>query len=285
MSTNYVNRITGTNGTTYDIAEGVDTRVFTGTCSTAADTAAKVVTLDDATNFSLTEGVKVAVTFTYACNGTIASLNVNSTGAKTITFMGLTLQTRWTSGETVIFTYNGSYWVMSSSSGALQWAIDSATDSKVTQNYSTSSSNFPVLFSQTAGTSSTASRGDVGAYLNNSIYATPSTGTLTVNYLNIGTQINDLFKVTTAAFTASGSVSAHSYISAENKTIPTASRVSGYNLVGIVGVGTSNYRIYPSSCYVVNNTTVYLGFANGTASSASAPTLTLYLLWMKASAA
>ena len=47
MSTNYINKITDTAGTTHDIQEGVDTRLFRATCSTAAGTAAKVATLDD----------------------------------------------------------------------------------------------------------------------------------------------------------------------------------------------------------------------------------------------
>lgn len=120
MSVNYITQITDTSGTTHDISEGVDTRIFRATCSTAAATTAKVATLDDSTNFSLTAGVKVAVTFTYGNSATTPTLNVNSSGAKTIaipssetaytTGNGTTYNT-WGAYETVLFTYTGTYWI------------------------------------------------------------------------------------------------------------------------------------------------------------------------------
>lgn len=120
MSTNYITKITGTDNVTYDINEGVDTRIFRATCSTAADTAAKVATLDDATNYSLAAGVRVAVTFTYGNSATTPTLNINNGGAKTIvtptsvtalTSGNGTTYNTWGAYETVIFTYNGTYWV------------------------------------------------------------------------------------------------------------------------------------------------------------------------------
>lgn len=85
-TTNYITGLNGTDNTTYYLNEGVDTRFFRGTCSTAKGTAAKTVTLDDSTNFSLTAGVKIAITFINGSDvhSTAASLNVNSTGAKTV---------------------------------------------------------------------------------------------------------------------------------------------------------------------------------------------------------
>lgn len=120
MSTNYIDKITDTAGTTHDIAEGVDTRLFRATCSTAAGTAAKVATLDDATNYTLAAGVRVAVTFTYGNSAATPTLNVNSGGAKTIvtptavatlTSGNGTTYNTWGPYETVVFTYNGTYWV------------------------------------------------------------------------------------------------------------------------------------------------------------------------------
>lgn len=61
---------------------------------------------------------------------------------------------------------------------------DSNTDTKVTQAYSTANNSYPVLFSATAGVSSTSSRGATTAILNNAIYANPSTGDLQVTKLN-----------------------------------------------------------------------------------------------------
>jgi len=127
MSTNYIDQITDTAGTTHDISEGDSTRIFRATCATAAATAAKVATLQTSDrNFSLTAGVRVAVTFQYGNSATTPTLNVNSTGAKNIvvssevnnitTGNGTTFNT-WGAYETIIFTYNGSYWKNNSGSG------------------------------------------------------------------------------------------------------------------------------------------------------------------------
>lgn len=93
--------------------------IYTGLCTTAASTAAKVVTLDDTTGFSLTAGVRVAVTFQYGNSATTPTLNVNNSGAKNIVIplsataftsgSGTTYNT-WGPYETIIFTYTGSSW-------------------------------------------------------------------------------------------------------------------------------------------------------------------------------
>ena len=95
------------------------TKIYTASCATAAVTAAKVATLDDATNFSLTAGVMVAVRFTYGNSAASPTLNVNSSGAKSIaipinesayvTGNGTSYNT-WGARETILFTYTGTYW-------------------------------------------------------------------------------------------------------------------------------------------------------------------------------
>ena len=60
------------------------TNVAYGTCSTAAATAAKVVTLSGNTNWKLTVGSIVTVTYTYTNTAVNPTLNVNGTGAKSI---------------------------------------------------------------------------------------------------------------------------------------------------------------------------------------------------------
>lgn len=129
MSTNYIDQITDTASTpvTHDIQEATDIRIFRATCGTGASTAAKVATLQDNKNFSLTTGVRVAVTFTYGNSAGSPTLRVDgsSTGtAKYIAFPdasnskssgnGATYNT-WGPSETVIFTYDGNYWVNSGS--------------------------------------------------------------------------------------------------------------------------------------------------------------------------
>lgn len=138
MSTNYIDQITDTAGTTHDISEGDSTRIFRATCSTGATTAAKVATLQTSDrNFSLTTGVRVAVTFSSGNSATTnLTLNVNSTGAKNIyyrtaisTAQAVNELCVWGANETVIFTYNGSSWLMMGSSLALYNAYNKAASS------------------------------------------------------------------------------------------------------------------------------------------------------------
>lgn len=90
-----------------------------GTSSTAATTAAKTSSI---TNFILTQGARVSITFTYAntyVEGAL-TLNVNSTGAKTIYFnnaaTSATNNLTWEAGETLTFIYSGSYYFFVSKS-------------------------------------------------------------------------------------------------------------------------------------------------------------------------
>ena len=83
-----------------------------GTCSTAASTAAKVVTCS---GFTLVTGSTIAVYMTndqtYA--GQI-TLNVNSTGAKNVydngQYMGASTRCAWEGGQVMIFVYDGTVW-------------------------------------------------------------------------------------------------------------------------------------------------------------------------------
>lgn len=102
-------------------------RVFTGTCTTAAGTAAKTVNVGD--GFELEDGVKVRVYMNTANSNTAPTLNVNSTGAKSIVIAGPTA----TSNEALSnatsgffkrngwfeFTYAASY-----GSGSGRWVMD-----------------------------------------------------------------------------------------------------------------------------------------------------------------
>ena len=85
-------------------------------CSTAAGTAAKTATLS---NFQLKTGSTVHVTFTNANSVANPTLNINSTGAKTIRWnnANVTAATSpWAAGECVTFVYDGTYWVVSGQS-------------------------------------------------------------------------------------------------------------------------------------------------------------------------
>lgn len=175
MSTNYIDQITDTAGTTHDISEGDSTRIFRATCATAAGTAAKVATLQTSNrNFSLATGVRVAVTFTYGNSAATPTLRVDgsSTGtAKTIavatsataktTGNGTTYNT-WGPYETVLFTYDGTYWVNEGSSLSIYNAYNyNNLSNKPT--IPTLPSNIVNTITTTAGTHTaiTSQKGDV----------------------------------------------------------------------------------------------------------------------------
>lgn len=82
-----------------------------GTSSTAAGTAAKVVTCAD---FALETGAIIAVLFTTANTAATPTLNVNSTGAKTIyvgsgTVNSTTNVLKWSANTILVFMYDGTY--------------------------------------------------------------------------------------------------------------------------------------------------------------------------------
>ena len=107
-ATYFNNQLTAQDGISTD-----NLRFLRFTCSTAAATTAKVVSMSNtATTFSLTSGQIIEVTFTYA-NSAACTLNVDGTGAKTCyRAQGATKTAapNWSAGDVVRFQYDGSYW-------------------------------------------------------------------------------------------------------------------------------------------------------------------------------
>lgn len=101
----------GSTGAKGDPGEKGDPGLIYATCATAAATAAKVATCS---GFTLTTGAVVAVKFTYANTAASPTLNVNSTGAKSIAAYGTTALpiNAWAAGATVVFVYDGSQWII-----------------------------------------------------------------------------------------------------------------------------------------------------------------------------
>lgn len=93
-------------------------KMWYGTSSTAASTTAKVVSC---AGFALNTGATIAVRFTNTNTASAPTLNVNGTGAVAIkaasggteSLVGL-----WRAGEVVVFTYDGTNWLVDSSSRA-----------------------------------------------------------------------------------------------------------------------------------------------------------------------
>ena len=110
-----------------------DTYVFTtpyATSSTGASTQAKVATLTPNSNFSLETGVRVAVKFSAENTASSPTLNVNSSGAKTIQFRGAALTSslyRWAANSVVEFMYDGTYWQMLGAPNNTGYSVNNAT--------------------------------------------------------------------------------------------------------------------------------------------------------------
>lgn len=99
-----------------------------GTCSTAAGTAAKTVTLTD---FSLVTGARIAIKFTVTNTASNPTLNVNSTGAKAIQYRGAAITASYLGANRVYeFVYDGT---------AYQLIGD--IDTNTTYNVATTSTN------------------------------------------------------------------------------------------------------------------------------------------------
>lgn len=111
-----------------------------GTCSTAAGTAAKTVTLDDSMTFTLEKGASVFVKFTNSNTVASPTLAVNGTTAKSIMRYGTTApsttaKSSWQAGSIVHLVYDGTYWQM------VGWLNDDTTYSNASlgQGYGTCS--------------------------------------------------------------------------------------------------------------------------------------------------
>ena len=99
-----------------------------GTCSTAAGTAAKTVTLN---NFTLVTGARIAIKFTVTNTASNPTLNVNNTGAKAIQYRGTAITASYLGTNRVYeFVYDGT---------AYQLIGD--IDTNTTYNVATTSTN------------------------------------------------------------------------------------------------------------------------------------------------
>lgn len=100
----YISQITLPNNSSYYLKDK-ELHYYTS-CSTAADTATKSVTIS---GFTLVEGVKVTIAFTYANTAAAPSLSINS-GTAVSFYLNKDNITLWEDGETVEFIYDGTYW-------------------------------------------------------------------------------------------------------------------------------------------------------------------------------
>lgn len=128
-----------------------------GTCSTAAATAAKTVTIrsDNGSTgnnapFVLEGGAIIAIKFTVTNTAANPTLNVNETGAKAIYYRGSAIaKGNLAANRTYQFVYNGTQWEFVGDINT-----DTNTDTKVTAtktNPTTQTSYYPTWYSSAAG--------------------------------------------------------------------------------------------------------------------------------------
>lgn len=89
---------------------------FFGTCDTAAATAAKVVTLSDTTGWELKAGTIIGVKFTNSNTASSVTLDVNSSGAKSIfyngaVYTGTATQMTGQASHVTFYMYDGTNWI------------------------------------------------------------------------------------------------------------------------------------------------------------------------------
>lgn len=117
-----------------------------GTCSTAAATAAKTVSL---TNFTLVTGARITVKFTVTNTAASPTLNVNSTGAKAIMYRGSAISKGYLAANRVYeFIYDGTDW-------ELVGDINTDTNTKVTavgNHYDPAADSSAALSADASGT-------------------------------------------------------------------------------------------------------------------------------------
>lgn len=145
-------------------------RIWYGTSSTAASTTAKVVSCAD---FELTTGVSIAVRFTNTNTASAPTLNVNGTGAvaiKRVSGGTESLVGLWRAGEIVVFTYDGTNWLVDSSSRAGVIVVSKSsvsslsttiTDANITSKHVVVSSTLSNPAAQTGDWTVTTSNGSL----------------------------------------------------------------------------------------------------------------------------
>lgn len=127
------------------------TNIAYGTCSTAAATAAKVVTISGNTQWTLTTGSMITVKFTETNTAANPTLNVNSTGAYAIYYNNAEYTSSSSYGgyanRNITYQFDGTYWVF------ISWSYDSNSDTKVQQDAAiTTAGEYPVILAYSTAT-------------------------------------------------------------------------------------------------------------------------------------
>ena len=139
------------------------TNVAYANCSTAAGTAAKVVTISGNTNWTLKAGSEIVVKFSATNTAQNPTLNVNNTGAKRVWYNTGLISTSNLgyaayANRPMKFVYDGTQYVF------IGWSADNNSDTKVTNTLATTTKAY-VTGTPTASTNTGTQVFDTGVYL------------------------------------------------------------------------------------------------------------------------
>ena len=129
--------------------DGTSNITHYGSCSTAAGTAAKVVSC---TGFTLGTGAKITVKFTVTNTAANPTLNVNNTGAKAIYYRGAAISTGYlAANRTYTFVYNGTqYELIGDIDTSTSYNTGTATTPGLTKLYTGTGTNTDGTMTQKA---------------------------------------------------------------------------------------------------------------------------------------
>ena len=194
-------------------------------CETPGGTAAKDASCS---NFALYTGVSIAVKFTNANTATTPTLNINSTGAKTIkSYTGGTLtaaEYKWAAGSIMTFTYDGSYWRMQDG-GALQAKADAASSASAA---STSASTASSKASE-ASTSATNAANSASTASSEATAAANSASTASSKASDASTSATNAASSASAASTSASTASSKATAAANSATAASTSATNAAN--------------------------------------------------------
>lgn len=203
------------------------------TCSTAAGTAAKTVSL---TGFSLVTGAHVQVKFTVTNTAANPTLNVNSTGAKAIFYHGAAISAGHLAQNRLYeFVYDGTNWILLGDINT-----DTNTDTKVTNTPNATAKAY--LTGTTSATTNTGTQVfDTGVYLDT------EAGTLSATKFKGALVGNVTGNVTGNVSGSSGSCTGNAATATRLQTARTIDLIGAVEATGVSFNGSENINIQVNS--------------------------------------
>ena len=158
-----------------------NTNIAYGTCSTAAATAAKVITVSGNTNWALTAGSRITIKFSATNTAQNPTFNVNGTGAKSVWYNTAVITTSSLNyagyaNRPMDFVYDGTQYVF------VGWSIDSNTtysNASLGQGYGTCSTAEATAAKVVSLSSYSLTTG--GIVVVKFTYAVPASATMNIN--------------------------------------------------------------------------------------------------------